>query len=291
MNLINMYKNRSKKFFGPLFLFFCLLLLKEAGAQTKSEFSITAGGGFSQLDYELPQGGYLDNSRGGSLGIGYSFYLNTQWAINIAGEYESFKANAVINSLESFTPATDMEGESFEFRYTALNYEEQQKVQVINIPLTLQFQTDGETKFYTRIGAQASIIANAEYSTSIRSLSTSGYYAQYDAELFDPRFMGFGTFNRVKPGSGELELDTSFAAVAEAGVKREAGESSSFYIGLFINYGLNTINKQSGTASTLQYHTSAPTDFESQSILSSGYAEDLRLVSYGLKLRFAFGGF
>ena len=71
----------------------------------------------------------------------------------------------------------------------------------------------------------------------------------------------------LKPGSGELELDTSFAAVAEAGVKREAGESSSFYIGLFINYGLNTINKQSGTASTLQYHTSAPTDFESQAWL------------------------
>lgn len=291
MKLLHIHTYHSKKYLSFLFLAACLFCLHPIKAQTRSEFSIAAGGIFSQLEYNLPQNSYIDNSYGGGIGLGYSFYLNPQWSINIEGEYERFKANALLNSLQVNTNATDMEGENFEFRYTANHYNEEQKLDVINIPLTVQFQTDGETKFYARIGGQVSIIANAEYTTSIRSLTTSGYYAQYDAELFDPMFMGFGTFNNLNQESKELDLDTSFAAVMEAGIKREAGESNSLYIGFFLDYGLNTINGDTENTNLVEYTSENPTDFNTNSVLSTSMAEDVKLISYGLKLRFAFGGF
>ena len=287
---MNIYTNKMKATSKIAFIILITFFAQNSFAQSKSEVSLVASGIFSTLDYDA-QEGYLDNSRGGSFGIGYSFYFNQQWAVNIGAEYEKFKANLVYSSLQLSSDAVDIDGENFEYRYTADRYDEEQKLDVINIPLTVQFQTDGETKFYTRIGGQVSIINNAEYTTSIRSLTTSGYYEQYDAELFDPRFMGFGTYSNINQESQDLEFDTSFAAVIEAGVKREIENFGSLYLGLFCNYGLNTINTETENINLVEYNTEDPTDITANSILQTNSVEDVRLVSYGIKLRFALGGY
>lgn len=290
MNLMNRYIEKMKA--GKIaFITLVTVLSAQTGfSQSKSEVSIVVSGIFSKLDYDT-QADYVDNSRGGSLGVGYSFYFNPQWAINIGAEYESFKSHLIYSSLQLSSDAVDIEGESFEYRYHADRYDEEQQLEVINIPLTVQFQTDGETKFYARLGGQASLIMNAEYSTSIRRLATSGYYPQYDAELFGPAFMGFGRYNNVSRNSQDLEFDTSYAAVIEAGVKREIDNIGGLYIGLFCNYGLNTIHESTEKTNLVEYNTESPTNLNVDSVLNTNRAGEVRLISYGIKLRFAFGGF
>jgi len=292
MKFMNNYNNKMKAMHKIAFITLITVLSTQISfAQSKSEISLVASGIFSKLDYDT-QEAYLDQARSGSFGLGYSFYFNRQWAINIGAEYESFKANLIYSALQLSNNAVDIEGETFEYRYTAEGYDEEQKLNVINIPLTLQFQTDGdETKFYARVGGQISLINDAEYSTSIRNLTTSGYYPQYDAELFDPQFMGFGRYNNVSQESQDLAFDTSFAAVLEAGVKREIDNLGSLYIGLFCNYGLTTLSTDTEAANLVEYNTENPTDFTDNSVLQTDRAEDIRLVSYGVKLRFAIGGY
>jgi len=289
---MNNYNNKMKAMHKIAFITLITVLSTQISfAQSKSEISLVASGIFSKLDYDT-QEGYLDQARSGSFGLGYSFYFNRQWAINIGAEYESFKTNLIYSALQLSNNAVDIEGETFEYRYTAEGYDEEQKLNVINIPLTLQFQTDGdETKFYARVGGQISLINDAEYSTSIRNLTTSGYYPQYDAELFDPQFMGFGRYNNVSQESQDLAFDTSFAAVVEAGVKREIYNLGSLYLGLFCNYGLTTLSTDTEAANLVEYNTENPTDFTANSVLQTDRAEDIRLVSYGIKLRFAIGGY
>lgn len=292
MKFMNNYNNKMKAMHKIAFITLITVLSTQISfAQSKSEISLVASGIFSKLDYDT-QEGYLDQARSGSFGLGYSFYFNRQWAINIGAEYESFKTNLIYSALQLSNNAVDIEGETFEYRYTAEGYDEEQKLNVINIPLTLQFQTDGdETKFYARVGGQISLINDAEYSTSIRNLTTSGYYPQYDAELFDPQFMGFGRYNNVSQESQDLAFDTSFAAVVEAGVKREIYNLGSLYLGLFCNYGLTTLSTDTEAANLVEYNTENPTDFTANSVLQTDRAEDIRLVSYGIKLRFAIGGY
>jgi len=292
MKFMNNYNNKMKAMHKIAFITLITVLSTQISfAQSKSEISLVASGIFSKLDYDT-QEAYLDQARSGSFGLGYSFYFNRQWAINIGAEYESFKANLIYSALQLSNNAVDIEGETFEYRYTAEGYDEEQKLNVINIPLTLQFQTDGdETKFYARVGGQISLINDAEYSTSIRNLTTSGYYPQYDAELFDPQFMGFGRYNNVSQESQDLAFDTSFASVLEAGVKREIDNLGSLYIGLFCNYGLTTLSTDTEAANLVEYNTENPTDFTANSVLQTDRAEDIRLVSYGIKLRFAIGGY
>jgi len=263
----------------------------EGWSQTNnSEFSINASGIFSQLDYDLPDG-YLDKDRGWSVGVGYAYYLTPQWSINLEGNYQKYSSTAIINSTGGSYTTTDYENESFEFRYAANDYQEGQELDVIHIPLTLQFQTDGDTKFYVRAGAQVGIAFNSTYNSSIGILSTSGYYEQYDAELFDPLFMGLGEFSDVNQKDKELDWDMFYSAVLETGVKTEVGDARYLYIGFFVNYGLNTMNAEETGASLINYEKASPNNFSLGSIFESGIAQDAGLQSFGIKLRYALGGY
>lgn len=282
---------KNSNYINLFLLLLCLVTTLEGWSQTsKSEFSINASGIFSQLDYDLPDG-YLDKDRGWSVGVGYAYYLTPQWSINLEGNYQKYNSTAIINSTSGSYNTTDYENESFEFRYAANDYQEEQELDVIHIPLTVQFQTDGDTKFYVRAGAQVGIAFNSTYSSSIGSLSTSGYYEQYEAELFDPLFMGFGEFSNVSKKNGELDWDMSYSAVLETGVKAEVGDARYLYIGFFVNYGLNTMSAEDTKASLVNYEQATPSDFSLGSIFESGLAQDARLQSFGIKLRYALGGY
>ncbi|WP_121667539.1 outer membrane beta-barrel protein [Mesonia aquimarina] len=292
MNLVHISTYLSKKQFSFICLFISILSINIGQAQTRSEFAIEAGGIFNKLTYELSsEDASINHSDGASIGIGYSFYLKPQWAISIGGIYQHYQSEARFGILQGSYTATDIEGENFEFRYTATDYSEEQNLNVVHIPLTLQFQTEGDTKIYVRAGGQIGILLSSEYTSITERLSTSGYYPQYDAELFDPQFMGFGTYNNLKAPARELDWNTSFSAVLEAGVKREAGKNSHLYIGFFINYGLNTISNDNREEALVAYQTSKPDDFLFNSIFSTGNAKQARLQSFGVKLRYAFGGY
>lgn len=267
-----------------------ILVGTQLKAQTASEFSMNASGVFGKLDYELANG-TVDSDKGYGLGLGYSFYMNPQWAITLEGNYQRYKTEAWLKSLNGSTPAIDIEGEEFEFRYRIANFKENQTLDVIHIPLALQFQTDGETKWYVRAGGQVGIILSSEYKSSIEGLTTSGYYSQYDVELFDPQFMGFGSYAEIQQKPVDLDWNTSFSAIFETGVKAEAGDNGHLYIGFFMNYGLTSLNDENEPTSAIEYQKESPETAKIHSLFDSGLAKDAKLTSFGIKLRYGIGGF
>ncbi len=279
-----------KKILKGCLLGISILFGTQITAQTASEFSINASGIFGQLDYELPNG-TVDPEKGYSFGLGYSFYLNTQWAITLEGNYQGYETEAWLKNLNSTAPAVDIEGEEFQFRYRAENFREKQTLDVIHIPLALQFQTDGETKWYVRAGGQVGILLSSEYKSSIEGLTTSGYYSQYDVELFDPQFMGFGSYAEIQQKPVDLDWNTSFSAIFETGIKAEAGDNGHLYIGFFMNYGLTSLNDEKEPTSAIEYQKESPETAKINSLFDSGLAKDAKLTSFGIKLRYGIGGF
>ncbi|SHJ20224.1 Outer membrane protein beta-barrel domain-containing protein [Mesonia phycicola] len=286
----SLYINNSNFINFVIIVLFFVTTLEGWSQNIKSEFSINASGIFSQLDYDLPQG-YLDKDRGWSAGVGYAYYLTPQWSINLEGNYQKYSSTALINTTSGSYQTTDFENEDFEFRYVANNYQEQQELDVIHIPLTLQFQTDGDTKFYIRGGVQIGILFNSTYTSSVEKLSTSGYYEQYNVELFDPIFMGFGEFSDVFQKNVELDWDMSYSTVLETGVKAEVGDARHLYIGFFVNYGIASISSDSTQKQLIEYEQNTPSDYTLGGIFKSGLAQNARLQSFGIKLRYALGGY
>jgi len=79
----------------------------------------------------------------------------------------------------------------------------------------------------------------------------------------------------------------SYSATVETGLKQNLGDRSSIYIGVYLDYGLNNIYDKSENKNLVQYNPELPVQLGYNSVFDSSYANDMKLVSYGIKLRFA----
>jgi hypothetical protein len=282
-----MKKNRSN-YIASLTIritLFLVLCLNSYGQDKKQEFSVSLGGPFSFPNYGAGQ--EVVQGNGFSAGLRYSYYLNTGLSVGIGVEYQTYSATAKSGLFTAQYTTTDAENESFQFRYKATNLREEQNLGYINIPIGIQFETDGNSKLYLGAGAKIGFAVNGTYETTMQNLTTSGYYPQYNVELFAPAFAGFASTNDIKTGKQDLKTDVSYSITAETGFKQLIGKNKSIYIGIYLDYGLNNIYNHDSAKNLVQYHPEVPVNFEYNSILDSPSATDVQLLSYGLKLRYA----
>lgn len=264
-------------FFGPVTAY---------AQQSGHEFSASAGSASSAMAYDH-QDGEVKKGMGVTFGLRYSYYLSKNWSIGLGAEYQNYESTIKMNDFRGAYSTTDIEGEPFEFRYSGNGYKETLTAKYINIPLTLQYETSGEhARFYISGGVKAGFALSANYQVGITSLSTSGYYPQYNAELFDPVFMGFGEFTEVAPGQQDLDTKMSWSGIFETGLKVAVGEKAWVYLGLFADYGLTSIHENSDK-NLVAYPQGKPVELGFNSVLDTSPANEARLVAYGLKVRLA----
>jgi hypothetical protein len=253
--------------------------------EKKQEFSIAIGGPFSYIDYRVATGEIVPGN-GLNVGLRYSHYLNEGLSVGLGIEYQSYNSEIKFQQLSGAYTEIDSENESFQFRYKATNLREEQKLGYVNIPIGIQFETTGTTKFYISGGAKIGFAVNGNYETTMQNLTTSGYYPQYNVELFSPTFAGFASTDNVKIDKQDLNTKISYSTTLETGLKQLIGKNNSIYIGVYLDYGLNNIyNKNENKI--VQYNPDTPVQLQHNSILDSQYSSDVTLISYGFKLRFA----
>ncbi|HEU4789698.1 MAG TPA: outer membrane beta-barrel protein [Flavobacterium sp.] len=264
------------------FLGICLTSYSQ---EKKHEFSVAVGGPASYMDYKTS--GDLVHGNGFSAGLRYSYYLNEGFSVGVGLEYQTYSSTAKYQFLAGQYMTTDSENESFQFRYKATNLREEQKLGYVNIPIGIQFETPGTSKLYLAAGAKIGFATNGTYETSMQNLTTSGYYPQYNIELFGPTFAGFASTDNVKINKQDFNTEVSYSFTFETGFKQHIGEKSSIYIGAYLDYGLNNIYDKNENKNLVQYNAEIPVELKYNSVFDSPYAEDMKLISYGLKLRFA----
>ena len=262
----------------------------------RSEVSIYVNGPFSKLSYGNANIKTSIND-GIGFGVNYGLYLTDYITLRSGIEYQYFKGNATFTQMQGNYDAIDPDGERFEFRYNLLDYQEKQNVSYVQVPLLIQYESRGPktTHFYIAGGIKLGFNVSADYQAEADNLLTSGYYAQYDALLDAPRFIGFGNFGNYKTNKEDLKLRTNYIASFETGIKINSKKKNAIYIGLFIDFGLkNLIDEQMG-ANTVQYQPSNPSAFSSNSVITStqsgaaNYLNELRTLSFGYKIRYGFG--
>lgn len=268
-----------------LIIIFLLSCLWSHAQEKRTEISVAIGGPFSFLKYQTSGEVVLGN--GFNAGLRYSYYLNQGLSIGLGVEYQSYKSAFKLSSLSDSYMVTDSENENFQFRYKAVNVREDQRLGFINIPVGIQFETPGITKLYLGAGAKVGFGVNGKFETKMQNLTTSGYYPQYNVELFSPSFAGFSSTENIKTGKQTIDLDIAYSAVFEAGVKQLIGNNDSIYVGFYLDYGLNNFVHKDENKKTVQYSSPLPVELQYNSLLTSSLTSNELLVSYGIKLRYA----
>lgn len=271
-----------------VFVLFSLIPSAVWGQQPAGEFSAFIGGGLSHLKYSP---GASSPTAGASAGLGYRYYLSSQWSIGSGAELQLYNSRINLNQLSGSSQARDAEGSAFEFRYNAANYRESQTAFYVAVPLNVQFESAAsKTAWYINMGGKVACPVRARYQAELPELATTGYYPEWNVELAAPAFMGFGQWQNAGSGKKELKTKTALLLTAETGIKRLGSRLA--YIGVYADYGLNNILKAGERSAVIGYQTDTPAQFSYRSVTTSlngdgnPWAEKLNLFSLGIKLRF-----
>ncbi len=286
-------------------MFLTIILLLSFGAVTaqnetrkEQELSVYGKGIFNSLKYKLPERAELNKGYGVDFGVQYALYLNSNWSVSAGLEYQQYRSEAILSGFNDSYSTTDAEGTDFDFRSSADTYKEQQWADMINIPLTLRFETPtslSNSSIYSAVGFQFGIPVSAKYMATAENLKTSGYFEQWDATLNGPAFMGFGSWGTKQGNKQELDIRNSYFLLMEVGLKQQLNKKQSLYVGFYADLGLNQITKGSASSSALiEFDVDNPTEFKFNPLFYSAthaqgeaYATKPKIQGFGIKIQYA----
>ena len=262
----------------------------------KHEISLWGAGGLSTLNIDANSGN-TKNKAGGSIGIGYNYVINDDWSVGSGLELSFYKGKYTLDEFSDSYNANDGEYD-FVFHTTVNNYREEQNVTYLNIPLMATFQKPviGDNKFYASAGFKFGIPVTKNARVKNADFNNYGYYPEWENPVKDdPYFMGFGVFKSAGKKS-KLELKTACILSVETGMKWKLIDNLNLYTGVYFDYGLNDIKKNSDKR-VIQYNTENPSDYIHNSAISSHYTLDnndiviidkVNIIAVGIKARLAF---
>jgi len=262
-----------------IFLVLTILIYSTLQAQkTGSYINFNVGGGFHNLPYNLNNGSEK-GQFGYTINAGYSFFFTPQWGLHTGIGFQKFNSLSTLNYLSSI-PDIDSDGSSYVFKANYSNLQERQEALFVDVPLSIQFKVPVSSKFgiLTSLGGKVSIPVNTTFKTTGGQLITTGYYSQWNVELSDMPQHGFATY--TKKFTGDLALKTSYMATADLGGLYKLSEKLDFYVGGYINYGLNNILKANNK---LVYQPGIP-DGVYNGIFASTQTTNVVPISIGLKV-------
>jgi len=274
-----------------------LLLCTTLSAQTEHEFSIYGGAGISTLNYSVTVG-EQKMGFGGQLGLGYTYFFSPNLGLRSGLELALYNSKFNLKELSTTNEAVDLYGDMFIYRSKISDLEEKQRGILFQIPVMLQFQGNGNHKFYGAVGAKLGLPIGKSYSNTGGAIYNTGFYGHENYEYDEQEFVGFGHF-KGRGSDGSLDLKMAFLLSAEAGMKWQLS-GMSLYTGIYFDYGLNNIADDK-TAPLIEYNRPNPRNFTMNSIIHAQYSDasatkghsftdKVKPMAIGIKLRLAFGG-
>lgn len=262
-------------------LLLALSMCLPAMAQYRYEFSAHVDGGMSSLQYSYTSSSH-SSGFGGAAGLGYHYFFNPQWGIRTGLDITLYNAEAKVDNITGGATAYTAGTVPFDFSYSYSQYKEKDRAFMLTIPLMAQFQTEGATKFYGALGVKVGIPLSGKFRTT-GIVATAGYFPDVNVTYDDIPAYGFGQYSvREKH---DLSMDVAFMLAAEAGVKFSLGDKLNLYTGIYFDYSLNHIDKDSNLL--VNYQTSNPATFKYGSM--AGVSGDLKPLAVGVTIRLSLG--
>ena len=274
----------------------CILVTSSLFAQEdqiQHELTVNLGGGISALQYKL-ESGKNTLGLGGSVGLGYTYFFNNQFGINTGVEANFYQSEYSNEALVGNYRIAD----TFRPGYFQLDYEynkaynEKQNALFLQIPLMLQFQTEGYHKFYAAAGGRVGFPVYTKFNTDASALAAISGTSEFGGEdpFEDLPQHGFTHYETPKV-DGKLSLKTAFMASLELGMKWALNDNMSLYTGVYGDYGLNDIQKTKDKGTIIFKYDDPNQDFLAfgNSVTSTSTVEKITPLTFGVKLRLAFG--
>jgi hypothetical protein len=248
-----------------------------------AQFSIYGSAGLSGLTYKSE--GDVSSEVGFGAGMGYAFDIGgtetSVWKTGLAIEIATYKNNVLFGTLSEENDIGSGTGK-FRFTYLMDGYEEIQNLTMVSIPITIQYQAGGKTRFCLSGGVKLGLPISAEATINPGKVTASGDFDHEKQKYINLPQHGFPNGTRLAEVKNSIDLGFSTAATVEMGVL-----FSKFYLGLYLDYGLNDMHKTKDRH-PLEYQTSGSSEPVHNSILNTDLVDNISSNSVGIKMRIQF---
>ena len=281
-----------------------ILFCAVVAAQSRHEFLFDCGSGISSLNYSTTIGNQKIGF-GWQGGVTYKLFYSDKISFGSGIQFMQFRSIFDMSNLYFSYMTQDRDNDNFEFRSRVTNYQEQQRLLQLQIPLMIQYQIGNIRMFYSAGGIKMGVPLLGKYLNSGGNIINSGYYSEENYEYTMQRFMGFGTFD-ISENSGSLNFKIAYSLSLEAGIKLNRGslpdkyraDRLAIYAGAYFDYVLNNIFKSNNEMAHSQprFVEYEPNmyDYKINSISLSNNENQLispkmHPFAIGIKLKVAFG--
>jgi hypothetical protein len=222
-----------------------LLLLTQTivtiAQNNENALSFSLGGGQNQLSYKTVNG-VEKEGYGWNADLSYHLYLSSRIGMKAGIAIQSYTSSSVLNFTEE-TSDVDSEADDYIFRAKFSNWQEQQQLINIELPVTVLYLFPINDQFHlqTSVGVKICLPISSTYQTTNGSITTSAYYPRWNVELNDLPQYGYDTYTNMYKGTNNTTI--GFIGVAQIGGIYKLTEKFDLYTGLYCDYGLNNMLK------------------------------------------------
>jgi hypothetical protein len=253
------------------------------------QFSVYTFIGLPGLKYRL-EGGTQSAEIGVGNGIGYSVQIGKSWRIETAVEYAIY-GNKVSYDAFSEEYEEKMDDYLMKFSYSLKNYKETQSLILFSVPVMLQYGLPlgrgGSMKFFVSGGFKFGFPVSATADITPGTVTTSGYYSYEGVNYGNLPQHGFVNDLVLPNTKKDIEVRFSTALALETGLYFTLTDKIGLYTGLYLDYGLNSIQKVNDRR-LLEYDAANESTFKYNSVLNTGLTDKVNLFATGLKVRISF---
>ncbi len=254
----------------------CLLATVLIQAQEPVQYlHFNVGGGLHNLSYTMPNG--TQNGKSGyTINGAYSYFFTPNWGVQAGLGIQSFGATSKLTYFTA-APAVDSEGDAFEFRTQYTNWQEKQNALYLEIPVAAQYRYAINEKLglIGSLGAKIALPVYAKYKTIGGQIRTTGYYEQWNVELYDLPEQGFSTI--TNSFTDKISLNPVFTGLADVGGLYRLSNNLELYAGVYFNYGFN---KTKTPDTKVIYQQNGVYN----GMLASNQVQHVKPISFGLKV-------
>lgn len=254
-------------------------------AQEK-EWGISLQGGLGAVNFENSK---LTDGFNGGISVDYLYRLDQNWGLSAGISLGTYQLKIDQANYRNSYMTQDVERDKFEFRSKMDRFTETLSGTYFAIPLHVRYEiaVANETNIYVQAGLQYRFYSKVTSKLNVEQLQTSGYFSSWDAEIFDPEFMGFGKWDQQSQEQ-KLQLKNSLSVLGEVGVRQALGDQA-LYVGIYLDYDL--ANESKNKSVLVEYQAEGPERlaFNSRLQEQNDSKARLRMFAVGLKIRYAFG--
>ena len=254
------------------------------------EWRIALSGPFSSMDYK-PLNSSDKITAGGEIGANYTFFFGKHFGIMTGFEAAIYKGRTLLNDGSMSTNMVDDQGSAFVYKVSTKGYEETYQTTALSVPFMLRYRTNLtiDTYWYLDAGVKWLMPSTLSFHAKDSSMTTSGYYPNWNVEFNNVPNHGFSTTNNWN-GSGQAPLQMGLMASVSSGFGFPIGGdwTKILYVGFFANFGVQDFWKAPGASGSLVSYESNGAMPKANGLYNTAAGKaPLKPSSFGITLKMA----